>query len=122
MIIVLPAPARPLLESHLPADAEVRWFASAEDAYAMAPGAEVGWLDMQVPANTGRALLLGTELKLVTTIYAGTDAFPLTEMSARGTRLIARTAMVCLAVLLALSVVAYTLPGSDLVRAVGGGA
>jgi phosphoglycerate dehydrogenase-like enzyme len=87
MIIVLPALARPLLEPHLPDNAEVRWFASAEDAYAMAPGAEVGWLDMQVPAHTGRALSLGTKLKLVTTIYAGTDAFPLKEMKARGTRL-----------------------------------
>ena len=87
MIIVLPALARPLLEPHLPQNAEVRWFASAEDAYAMAPGAEIGWLDMQVPKNTGRAIALGTDLKLVTTIYAGTDAFPLKEMKARGTRL-----------------------------------
>lgn len=87
MIIVLPALARPLLESHLPADAEVRWFASAEDAYAMAPGAEVGWLDMQVPGDTGRAIALGEQLKLVATIYAGLDAFPLDRMKARGTRL-----------------------------------
>lgn len=87
MILVLPALARPLLAPHLPADAEVRWFASAEDAYAMAPGAEIGWLDMQVPQNTGRALELGEDLKLVCTIYAGTDAFPLQAMRARGTRL-----------------------------------
>ncbi len=87
VILVLPALARPLLAPHLPADAEVRWFASAEDAYAMAPGAEVGWLDMQVPQHTGRALELGEDLKLVTTIYAGTDAFPLQAMKARGTKL-----------------------------------
>ncbi|MBA2919836.1 D-2-hydroxyacid dehydrogenase [Sphingomonas sp. MAH-20] len=87
MILVLPALARPLLAPHLPADVETRWFASAEDAYAMAPGAEVGWLDMQVPRNTGRAIELGESLKLVTTIYAGTDAFPLQRMKARGTRL-----------------------------------
>jgi phosphoglycerate dehydrogenase-like enzyme len=87
MIIVLPALARPLLEPHLPPEAEVRWFASAEDAYAMAPGAEVGWLDMQVAKNTGHAIALGEQLKLVTTIYAGTDAFPLQQMKARGTRL-----------------------------------
>jgi len=87
MILGQPALARPLLEPHLPADAEARWFASAEDAYAMAPGAEVGWLDMQVPRNTGRAIELGEDLKLVTTIYAGTDAFPLAAMKARGTRL-----------------------------------
>lgn len=87
MIVVLPALARALLEPHLPADLETRWFASAEDAYAMAPGAEVGWLDMQVPRNTGRAIELGESLKLVTTIYAGTDSFPLQVMKARGTRL-----------------------------------
>lgn len=87
MILVLPALARSLLEPHLPSDTEARWFKSAEDAYAMAPGAEVGWLDMQVPQNTGRALELGEDLKLVTTIYAGTDAFPLAAMKARGTRL-----------------------------------
>jgi phosphoglycerate dehydrogenase-like enzyme len=87
MILVLPALARPLLEPHLPPDAEPRWFASADDAYAMAPGAEVGWLDMQVARNTGRAIELGEQLKLVTTIYAGTDAFPLAKMKARGTRL-----------------------------------
>jgi phosphoglycerate dehydrogenase-like enzyme len=87
MILVLPALARPLLEPHLPPDTETRWFASADDAYAMAPGAEVGWLDMQVARNTGRAIELGEDLKLVTTIYAGTDAFPLAKMKARGTRL-----------------------------------
>lgn len=53
----------------------------------MAPGAEVGWLDMQVPEHSGRAIALGEQLKLVTTIYAGLDAFPLDRMKARGTRL-----------------------------------
>lgn len=87
MIIVLPALARPILEPHLSKDAEVRWFASAEDAYAMAPGAEIGWLDMQVPAHTGRAIGLGTSLKWVTTIYAGLDAFPLQQLKAQGAKL-----------------------------------
>jgi phosphoglycerate dehydrogenase-like enzyme len=87
MIIVLPALARPILEAHLPTDAEIRWFASAEDAYAMTPGAEIAWVDMQVARHTGRAIELGSDLKLVTTIYAGTDSFPLQSMKARGTRL-----------------------------------
>jgi phosphoglycerate dehydrogenase-like enzyme len=87
MIIVLPALARPILEAHLPTDAEIRWFASAEDAYAMTPGAEIAWVDMQVARHTGRAIELGSDLKLVTTIYAGTDSFPLQAMKARGTRL-----------------------------------
>ena len=87
MIIVLPALARPLIEPHLPVDAEVRWFASAEDACDMSPGAEIGWLDLQVPANTGRAIALGTSLKWVSTIYAGLDAFPLQQLKAQGARL-----------------------------------
>lgn len=87
MILVLPALARPLLEPHLSAGDEVRWFASAAEARAMAPGAEVGWLDMQPASDTARAISLGEDLKLVTTLYAGTDAFPLTAMKARGTRL-----------------------------------
>ena len=53
----------------------------------MAPGAEIGWLDMQVPANTGRAIALGTSLKWVTTIYAGLDAFPLQQLKTQGARL-----------------------------------
>ncbi len=87
MILVLPALARPLLEPHLPADAEPRWFASAEDACALAPGAEIGWLDMQPATNTARAIAAGENLRLVTSIYAGTDAFPLALMKGRGTRL-----------------------------------
>lgn len=87
MILVLPALARPLIEPHLPADAEVRWFTSSEEAFDMAPGAEIGWLDMQVPGNTGRAIALGTSLKWVTTIYAGLDAFPLAQLKAQGAKL-----------------------------------
>lgn len=87
MIIVLPALAQPLIAPHLPADIDVRWFASAEDAYAMAPGAEIGWLDLQVPAHTGRAIALGTALKWVSTIYAGLDAFPLQQLKAQGAKL-----------------------------------
>lgn len=87
MIIVLPALARALLEPHLPADVEVRWFGTPWDAYAMAPGAEIGWLDMQIPGHTGVAIGLGTSLKWVTTIYAGLDAFPLHQLKVQGAKL-----------------------------------
>lgn len=83
--IVLPALARPLLEPHLPADAHTRWFASAEEAFELAPDAEIGWFDMQNPANVGRAIALATNLKWLSTIYAGLDAFPLDLMRQRGT-------------------------------------
>ena len=83
--LVLPALARPLVEPHLPQDLDVRWFASAEEAYALAPEAEIGWLDMQQPAKVGRAIELATKLKWLSTIYAGMDAFPLDLMRERGT-------------------------------------
>lgn len=85
LTIVLPALARPLLEPHLPADAEIRWFANAEEAAAMAAGAEIGWLDLQNPASVGRAIAAGADLKWVSTIFAGLDAFPLDLMRERGT-------------------------------------
>lgn len=85
LIIVLPALARPLLEPHLPADVEVRWFTDAAQAKAMAAGAEIGWLDMQDRHAVADAIAAGAELKWVSTIYAGMDAFPLDLMRARGT-------------------------------------
>lgn len=84
---VFPAIARPLIEPHLPADIDAHWFSTPEEAYALAPSAEIGWLDMQPPEFTGRAIKLGERLKWVSTIYAGLDAFPLDAMQARGTAL-----------------------------------
>ena len=86
MILVLPAPARPLLEPHLPADAEVRWFATAEDARAMAPGAEIGWLDMYDAKDMVAALDVALDLKWLNSIYAGIDWMPKDALAARGTR------------------------------------
>jgi phosphoglycerate dehydrogenase-like enzyme len=84
MILVLPALARLILEPHLPADAEVRWFASAEDARAMAPGAEVGWLDMYEASDMVAALNRAHDLKWLNTIYAGIDWMPIEALAARG--------------------------------------
>lgn len=83
--IVLPGIARPLIEPHLSADVEAHWFASADEAYALAPDADIGWFDMHVPANVGKAITLATRLKWLSTIYAGLDAFPLELMRERGT-------------------------------------
>ena len=84
MILVLPAPARPLLEPHLPADAEVRWFTSAEDACAMAPGAEIGWLDMYEAKDMVAALERADGLKWLNTIYAGIDWMPKETLARQG--------------------------------------
>lgn len=84
MILVLPAPARSLVEPHLPPDAEVRWFASPEDAGAMATGAEIGWLDMYDARDMVAALDGAHDLKWLNTIYAGIDWMPKDTLAARG--------------------------------------
>jgi len=87
MKAVLPALARPLLEPQLPAGVEVAWFASPEDANAMIADADIAWVDMQQPEQTADAMRHGAQLKWVSTIYAGLDAFPLDLMRERGTML-----------------------------------
>ncbi len=78
MKAVLPAAARTMLEPHLPADLDVAWFATPDEARAMIADADIAWVDMQptrLVAETIRAA--GPSLKWVSTIYAGLDAFPL---------------------------------------------
>lgn len=88
MKAVLPALARPLLEPQLPADLEVAWFATPDEAKAGIADAEIAWVDMQptrLVAETIRAA--GPALKWVSTIYAGLDAFPLDDLQRRGATL-----------------------------------
>ncbi len=78
MKAVLPAAARPLLEPHLPADLEAVWFAKPEEANAMIADADIAWVDMQPTELVADAIRkAGPNLKWVSTIYAGLDAFPL---------------------------------------------
>ena len=85
MKAVLPALARPLIEPHLPAGLDVAWFTNHEEATAMVADADIAWVDMQRPAWTADAVAAGENLKWVSTIYAGLDAFPLPLLKARGT-------------------------------------
>ena len=85
MKAVLPALARPLLEPRLPAGLEVAWFASPREAAAGIADAEIAWVDMQptsLVADTVRAA--GPNLRWLSTIYAGLDAFPLDLLRERG--------------------------------------
>lgn len=81
---VLPAYARSLIERHLPAEIDAHWFTTAEEAIALAPDAEIGWFDQQVPADIGRAATAAHKLKWLTSVYAGLDALPLDLLAARG--------------------------------------
>lgn len=78
MKAVLPAVARGLLEPHLPAAIAPAWFTTPAEANAMIADAAIAWVDMQPTALVADAIrAAGPELRWVSTIYAGLDAFPL---------------------------------------------
>jgi phosphoglycerate dehydrogenase-like enzyme len=83
MKAVLPALARPMLEPHLPAGLDIAWFASREDAEQMVLDADIAWIDMQRSAHSGEVAARGTQLKWLSTIFAGLDAFPLDLLKQR---------------------------------------
>lgn len=82
--IVLNALLKPLVEPHLPDWAEVRWYKTKEEAFALAPEAEIGWFDMHSKDDMARVFELATQLKWLNSIYAGVDAFPLDLLAQRG--------------------------------------
>ncbi|RDE05566.1 D-2-hydroxyacid dehydrogenase [Sphingomonas aracearum] len=85
MKIVLPALARPLLEQHLPAGHEVRWFTSREEAGEMVADADIAWVDQNRPVWTGETVAKGERLRWLFTLYAGLDALDLPLLAGRGT-------------------------------------
>lgn len=86
-IAVLPAPARPLLEPHLPHGIEARWFGTRDEAVVLAPEAEIGWLDMIDKTAMAAVITSATRLKWLSSIYAGVDGMPLDVLRERGTLL-----------------------------------
>jgi phosphoglycerate dehydrogenase-like enzyme len=88
MKAVLPAAARALLEPHLPADIDVAWFSKPDEANTMIADADIAWVDMQPTELVAQAIdSAGPNLKWVSTIYAGLDAFPLKNLRARNVTL-----------------------------------
>ncbi|VXC99317.1 NAD(P)-dependent oxidoreductase [Sphingomonas sp. AX6] len=85
MKAVLPALARPMLEPKLPSSLDVHWFAHRDDALEHIPTAEIGWVDMHQPGWTSEVAAAGTNLKWLSTIYAGIDAFDTDLLKQRGT-------------------------------------
>ena len=82
--IVLNALLKPLIEPHLPDWAEVRWYKTKDEAFALAPEAEIGWFDMHSKDDMARVFALATRLKWLNSVYAGVDAFPLDLLAQRG--------------------------------------
>ena len=88
MKAVLPALARSLLEARLPTDLQVAWFAKPAEANAAIADADIAWVDMQPSILVTDAIRAsGPQLKWVSTIYAGLDAFPVDLLRERGVTL-----------------------------------
>ena len=81
---LLSALVRPLLEPQLPDWLEPRWFMSKEEAMALAPEAEIGWVDLNDKEAMAEIVAAATRLKWLNSIYAGLDFLPLDLLAERG--------------------------------------
>lgn len=84
-IAVMSGLIRPLLEPQLPADLDVRWFMSTEQALELAPLADIGWFDLNDKAEMFKIISAATKLKWLNSIYAGVDGMPLAQLQRQGT-------------------------------------
>lgn len=83
-VIVLNALLRPLLEARLPDWAEPRWYATKEEAFALAPEAEIGWFDMHSKDDMAQVFSRAVRLRWLNSVYAGVENFPLDLLRERG--------------------------------------
>ena len=83
-VAVLSGLVRPLVEPHLPAEIEPRWYTSVEELLAFAPEAEIGWFDLDKKEPMVAAVRAATRLKWLNSIYAGLDFLPMDVLIDRG--------------------------------------
>lgn len=83
---VISALVRPMLEKSIPDGVDVAWIGSADEAKSEVVDADIAWVDMHDKQAMREVMLAGTQLKWVSTLYAGLDHFPVEELTARGTR------------------------------------
>lgn len=83
-VAVMSALVRPLIEPHLPDWVEPHYFATKEEALELAPLADIGWFDMNDRADMAATLMAATNLKWLTSIFAGLDGLPLDVLAQRG--------------------------------------
>lgn len=84
VLAVLPGIAQGLLADALPDWVEPRFFMTKEEAFELAPGAEIGWFDMYDKGDMAKAIAHATRMKWLNSIYAGVDGMPLELLSERG--------------------------------------
>lgn len=80
---VLPGIAQSLLADALPGWIEPHYFMTKDEAFDLAPRAEIGWFDMYDKGDMAKAVSLATGLKWLNSIYAGVDAMPLELLAER---------------------------------------
>jgi phosphoglycerate dehydrogenase-like enzyme len=76
-ILAISGLIRPMLEPRLPANLDVRWFMSAEEALTAVAEAEIGWFDMNDKEAMAATLRAAKKLKWLNSIYAGLDFLPM---------------------------------------------
>lgn len=83
-ILAISGLIRPMLESRLPANLDVRWFMTHEEAMEAVAEAEIGWFDMNDQAAMAETLRAAKKLKWLNSIYAGLDFLPMDVLIERG--------------------------------------
>ena len=83
-VTVLNTLLKPLLEARLPDWVDARWYASKDEAFALAPQAEIGWFDMHSKENMAEIFRRAEKLKWLNSVFAGVESFPLDLLASRG--------------------------------------
>jgi phosphoglycerate dehydrogenase-like enzyme len=83
VVATLPASVRPNLEAHLPPWLQVRWWATRQQALALASGAEIGWFDMYDKEGMVAAVMAATDMRWLSSMIAGMEHLPLDTLRQR---------------------------------------
>jgi phosphoglycerate dehydrogenase-like enzyme len=83
-VAVLNAVLRPMIESRLPGWVDARWYATKQEAFDLAPQAEIGWFDFFRRDDMAAAIDAAQGMKWLNSIFAGVEAFPLGLLAERG--------------------------------------
>lgn len=83
-VAVLNAVLKPLIESRLPDWVDVRWYATKQEAFDLAPQAEIGWFDFFRKDDMAQAIGAAGRMKWLNSVFAGVEAFPLGLLAQRG--------------------------------------
>lgn len=83
VIAVLPGIARGLLAETLPDWVAPHFFMTKDEAFELAPRAEIGWFDMYEKSDMTKAITLASDMKWLNSVYAGVDGMPLDLLAQR---------------------------------------